>query len=301
MVPITLRQLEYVCALADTLSFVDAADRCHVSQPTITAALQALEQQLGLTVFERDKRRVVPTYEGRSVIDYAREAVRRAEDLVQFAHSCADPTVGTLTVAAIPTIAPFCFAELLIRCERRFPTLHVSLREQETDTMVKALARGDVDIGLLALPADTAGLLTRHIGIDQIRLVAPSAHGVCQQSQVSLKGFDVDELVWLEEGHCLREQGIKACGIEQDIPEQLSVNNLLTLVQLVASGYGAALVPQLALDADLMAGMPVTQVETVEQPAREIVWACRASHPKVDFLLGALADALSSAVIGIHE
>ncbi|MEM6987192.1 MAG: LysR substrate-binding domain-containing protein [Pseudomonadota bacterium] len=297
LLPITLRQLEYLCELADTLNFNEAAQRCHVSQPTISSAIQALEQQLNVALFERDKRRVTLTVEGEAVVEHAREAVQRARDVVQFTRDCADVSAGELTVGAIPTIAPFCFATMLQRSRTRFPQLQVALREQQTQSLIDALDRGDVDIGLLALPADVAHLQCRIVGGDPLRLVASDSHRACTTSGTSLNEFGVEELVWLEEGHCLRDQGIAACGIQADIPEQLTVNSLLTMVQLVASGYGAALVPQLALDANILSGLPVSLVDTVEQPSRELAWVCRASHPKAAFLLGEFADAMSTAVL----
>ncbi|MEM7377218.1 MAG: LysR substrate-binding domain-containing protein [Pseudomonadota bacterium] len=297
LLPITLRQLEYVCALADTLNFNEAAQRCHVSQPTISSAIQSLEQQLDTVLFHRDKRRVALTVEGEVVVGHAREAVQRANDVVQFTRSCADVSVGDLTVGAIPTIAPFCFAALLQVSRAQFPRLSVSLREQQTALLIEALERGEIDLGLLALPADVSQLRHRVVGADPLRLVAPAEHQVCDGRTASLSGFSVDELLWLEEGHCLRDQGIAACGFQRDIPDPLTVNSLLTMVQLVASGYGAALVPQLALDANIVQGLPVTVVDTVEQPVRELAWVCRATHPKADFLLGELADALSTAVL----
>ncbi len=297
LLPITLRQLEYLCVLAETLNFNETAQRCHVSQPTISSAIQALEQQLDVTLFERDKRRVALTVEGAAVVEHAREAVQRAGDLVQFSRNRSDFTAGTVTVAAIPTVAPFCFGPLLAAGRERFPSLDIALRELQTAALIDAVDRGEVDLGLLALPADVAHLEQRVIVRDPLRLVAHREHRACSLKNPALSTLRADELVWLEEGHCLRDQGIAACSLKHDIPEQLNVSSLLTMVQLVASGYGAALVPQLALDANILSGLPVEVVETREQPVRELAWVCRKTHPKALFLLGELADAMSENLV----
>lgn len=301
MLPITLRQLEYMCALADTLNFNEAAQRCHISQPTLSSAIQTLEAHLNTTLFHRDTRQVRLTVEGEVVVEQAREVVRRARDVVQFTRDCADVSTGEITLGAIPTIAPFCFAALLRRARSHFPKLDIALREQQTQSLIDALASGTVDIGLLALPADVAHLQCRVIGSDPLRLVAPRDHRLDCARKTSLSHLSVNEMIWLEAGHCLRDQGIEACGIGREIPEKLTVSSLLTMVQLVASGYGAALVPQLALDANILLGLPVSMIETEEQPEREIAWVCRSTHPKAAFLLGEFADNLSSVILQDRE
>ncbi|NVK30496.1 MAG: LysR family transcriptional regulator [Gammaproteobacteria bacterium] len=295
MSSITLRQLEYFCVLAETLSFRTAADQCAVSQPTLTSAIQVLEQQLGIALFERDRRSVLLTPEGRALLAQSKQIVQLSQDLATKAMSAAQVGRSQVVIGAIPTIAPFWVESVLAVSAQKFADLRIQFQELQTHQLIQALREGRVDIGLLALPADIEELAQRQLRADRLKLVVSRQSAMASSATaVSLSTLQANEMVWLEEGHCLRDHGIAACSLEGALPEALSVNSLLTMVRLVASGYGAALLPQLAIDAGLIDNLPITEVETREQPTRDLVAICRQTHPNKRFLLGEFADALAA-------
>ncbi|HTU60908.1 MAG TPA: LysR substrate-binding domain-containing protein, partial [Polyangiales bacterium] len=208
--PITLRQLQYVVAVAQTLSFRKAAERCRVSQPSLSAQLAQLEAALSVRLFERDKKRVMPTQAGKALIERAQRLVLDADELVMAARRAADPLTGTLTLGVIPTIAPYLLPSITPALRKAFPKLGVAWIEDKTDALTKLLAAGSLDAALVALEAELGDVEHAMIAKDPFMLVTRRDHPLAQKrADVSRTELRDTEILLLDDGHCFREQALE--------------------------------------------------------------------------------------------
>ncbi len=250
----TLRQLQYLVAVVDLCHFGKAAEASAVTQSTLSAAIQELEELLGAPLLERSKRSVVPTPLGREVARRAREVLRATEDIVDAAQASRDVMSGPLRLGIIPTIGPFVLPRALPRLRKAFPHLQLFLREEQTAPLVAKLQAGRLDAVLLALPYSLQDMEVMEIGNDPFWVVYPPGHApppkVVQQGDIAS-----ENLLLLEEGHCLRDQALAACHLEGGRNEAFQGTSLHTVVQMVANGLGVTLLPQMALDAGILQGL----------------------------------------------
>jgi LysR family transcriptional regulator, hydrogen peroxide-inducible genes activator len=250
----TLRQLQYLVAVVDLCHFGKAAEASAVTQSTLSAAIQELEELLGAPLLERSKRSVVPTPLGREVARRAREVLRATEDIVDAAQASRDVMSGPLRLGIIPTIGPFVLPRALPRLRKAFPHLQLFLREEQTAPLVAKLQAGRLDAVLLALPYSLQDMEVMEIGNDPFWVVYPPDHAplpkVVQQGDIAS-----ENLLLLEEGHCLRDQALAACHLEGGRNEAFQGTSLHTVVQMVANGLGVTLLPQMALDAGILQGL----------------------------------------------
>lgn len=285
--PFTLRQLQYAVAVADTLSFHRAAARCRVSQPSLSAQLAHLEEVLGVKLFERDRRRVLPTAAGAQVIQRARRLLVEADDLVEEARRVGDPFAGTLRIGVIPTISPYLLPHLTPALRRRYPGLTTRWIEDKTDALVERLNAGELDAALLALEADIGPLDSEVIASDAFVLVTPPGHplgaGRGPAEPGDLAGTSV---LLLDDGHCLRDQALSFCERSDAREMEFRATSLPTLAQMVAAGAGVTLLPELSLDAEARpAGLRIRRF-TDPAPNRTIALVWRPRSP----LAGALRE-----------
>jgi LysR family hydrogen peroxide-inducible transcriptional activator len=250
----SLRQLRYLVVLSQTRNFTRAAEACFVTQSTLSAGLKELETTLGVQLVERDRQSVRMTPVGDAVADRARGLLAGAEDLLEAASAGAQPMSGTLRLGAIPTIAPFLLPSLLRVVRQRYPALRLALREDLTANLLLRLEGGELDVALIALPFDTDGLLVQPLFDDELWLVAPKGDPQLAVKKLTVSQRMTERLLLLEEGHCLRDHTLEACGRAQVASaEGIEATSLLTLVEMVESGLGLALVPEIAIQAGLLA------------------------------------------------
>jgi LysR family hydrogen peroxide-inducible transcriptional activator len=279
----TLRQLQYLKLLAEHGSFSRAADAAHVTQPTLSAGVQELEKVLGAPVVDRGRSGVILTPVGEEAVRRAKDILARSEDLVQAARSAGQPLSGRFRLGVIPTIAPFVLPRALPILRTQFPALRLFLREDQTSRLIASLKSGALDAALIALPYDTAGLETAHVAKDEFMAAAPPNHPMILNDRVDPKDLEGEDLILLEDGHCLREHALSACNLDPPRGEEggFAATSLHTLVQMVGSGLGVSLLPAMAVDAGLVEGTPVSvRPLRVGAPAREIVVAWRAGSSR---------------------
>ena len=246
--PITLRQLQYVVAVSQTLSFRKAAERCRVSQPSLSAQLAQLEAALSVRLFERDKKRVMPTQAGKALIERAQRLVLDADELVSAARRAADPLSGTLTLGVIPTIAPYLLPSITPALRRAFPKLGVAWIEDKTEALTRLLAAGTLDAALVALEAELGDVEHAVIAKDPFVLVTRRDHPLAKKgADVSRTELRDTEMLLLDDGHCFREQALEYCTRAKAHELALRATSLATLTQMVAGGMGVTLLPQLAV------------------------------------------------------
>lgn len=293
----TVRQLQYLKLLAEHGSFSRAADAAHVTQPTLSAGVQELEKILGAAVVDRARSGVILTPVGEEAVRRAKDILARTEDLVQSAKSAGQPLSGRFRLGVIPTIAPFLLPRALPILRSQFPSLRLFLREDLTAKLIASLKAGALDAALIALPYDTAGLETAHVSDDPFLAAAPPNHPMAARPRVNPEELADEEIILLEDGHCLRDHALAACNFTPTRGEEggFAATSLHTLVQMVSSGLGVSLIPSMAVDGGLTDGAPVTvRPLTADAPAREIVVAWRSgSSREAEALL--LAETLKAA------
>jgi LysR family transcriptional regulator, hydrogen peroxide-inducible genes activator len=246
--PFTLRQLQYVVAVADTLSFRRAAELCRVSQPSLSAQLAQVEGTLGVQLFERDRRHVLVTAAGAQLVARARDLLLEADDLVQAAKRVGNPLAGRLRVGIIPTVSPYLLPSVTPRLRVAFPELTLVWVEEKTDVLSKQLDAGVLDAALVALEAELGDVEHDVIAEDQFLLIAPPRTALAKKKGPAtlgeLRGVDV---LLLDEGHCFRAQALELCSAARAHELEFRATSLSTLVQMVAAGAGVTLLPAIAL------------------------------------------------------
>ncbi|MGC8518434.1 MAG: LysR substrate-binding domain-containing protein [Steroidobacteraceae bacterium] len=249
MPDIKLKDLRYLVAVADTRHFGRAAERCFVSQPTLSAQLKKLEQSLGVQLIERQPNNVALTEPGEQIVARARRILEACEEVATLARSHRDPLAGVLRVALLPTIGPYLLPHIARPLQRALPRLQLHLHEYQTIPMLERLKAGELDVGILALPVDLDGLEARGLYSEPFKVLIPDRHALAQRTRVAMVDLEGQSLLLLEEGHCLRDQALAVCsraglGARQDF----SATSLETLRQMVATGAGITLLPQLATE-----------------------------------------------------
>ncbi|WP_395670618.1 hydrogen peroxide-inducible genes activator [Phenylobacterium sp.] len=277
----TLRQLQYLKLLAEHGNFGRAAEAAHVTQPTLSAGIQELERTLGANVVDRARSGVILTPVGEEALRRATLILNEAEELVEAAKNVGQPLTGRFRLGVIPTVAPFLLPRALPILRERHPKLRLFLREDLTHRLITALKAGQLDAALIALPYDVAGLQWAHVADDELLAAVPSDHPLAKGRSASPAAMEREGLILLEDGHCLREHALSACGLKPPKPspdeEAFAATSLPTLVQMVGSGLGVTFLPKMAVSAGLAESAPIT-VRPLEatRASREIVVAWRA-------------------------
>jgi LysR family transcriptional regulator, hydrogen peroxide-inducible genes activator len=275
----TLRQLGYLVSLADHKHFGRAARACHATQSTLSAGIQELERLLGAPLVERTKRRVMLTPLGEDVTARARRVLTDAQGIVEAAEA-SEPLAGPLRLGVIPTIAPFLLPRALARVRKAHPALRLILREDLTDSLLARLSAGELDAALIALPWPLEGLESLDLGFDPFLFVAPADHPLAKRASLREVDIPSDELLLLEEGHCLREHAMAACRMVRAEGRVLATS-LQTLVPMVASRLGVSLLPKMAVDAGILSGTGLVARPLADKKAgRTIALSWRASSPR---------------------
>ena len=273
-----MKQLQYLVALADTRHFGRAAERCHITQSTLSAGIRELESVLGIPIAERSNRRVLITPTGLRIAERAQALLRDAEEVMELARAGRAPMTGEMRVGVIPTIGPFLLPAVLPELRQRFPELTVYLREEQTAPLLARLEAGEVDVALIALPYDTADLAVAVVLEDEFLFACHRSHALAGADRVPLEALEGEQLMLLEEGHCLRGHTLDVCGMgDTRTREQFEASSLHTLVQMVAAGIGVTLIPRLAVDAHITRGAGIALSPLAVPAAREIALAWRRS------------------------
>jgi LysR family hydrogen peroxide-inducible transcriptional activator len=291
----TLKQLQYLTALHIHGHFGHAADACFVTQSTLSAGLRELESLLGVQLVERNRRVVHFTPLGEAVVAKAYDVLREAEALAGLTKASGTPLVGELRLGVIPTIAPYLLPRVLPALRQSYPDLKLFLREAMSGPACEALSRGTLDAVLLALPWECGPIEAMPLFDDPFYLVFHPGDMIDPPPQVAPDAIDDASLLMLEDGHCLKDQGLAACGRpELRADPAHRGTSLVTLVQMVAGRLGQTLVPGMAIDAGLIEGSGLVARPLVGGASRTIALAWRIGSPRAaEFrLLGAaLRDA----------
>lgn len=280
----SIKQLKYLCAVAEHRHFTKAADACFVTQSTLSAAIAELESQLDAKVFERNKKSVLITPLGEKLLKQARVILGDVEDFVALAKAHAEPLSGDLRLGVIPTIGPFLLPPMLTSLRRNFPKLKLFLKEEMSAQLERQLQQGQLDLIILALPYALPDMEVISLCKDEFLLCLPPGHAFEKLKQVEQGQLRGESLLLLEEGHCLRDHALEACQLKAaatDIVYQ--GNSLHTLVQMVANGLGLTLLPAMSVAADVLGDTHLSIKHfSNENVDREIGMAWRKTDPRRD-------------------
>jgi len=247
MPDLKLKDLRYLVAVADTRHFGRAAERCFVSQPTLSAQLKKLEDYLGVQLIERHPRHIALTDAGEQVVARARRMLEAAEEVLALARTHRDPLGGRLRVALLPTIGPYLLPQIAAAIRKALPRLTLLLYEFQTTVMLQKLHSAEIDLGILALPIELDGLACRELYEEPFQVALPAEHRLAKRATLRLEDLQAESLLLLEEGHCLRDQALALCsraGAHEN--QDYRATSLETLRQMVATGAGVTLLPELA-------------------------------------------------------
>ncbi|MGL5948505.1 MAG: hydrogen peroxide-inducible genes activator [Aeromonas sp.] len=279
----SLKQLSYLVSLAEHTHFHRAAKACHVSQSTLSAGIQTLEDLMGVTLVERDNKSVLFTPLGLDVVRRAQQLLRDARDLVELSAAQGGVMQGTLRLGCIPTIAPFLLSQLVQSTQTHYPELDLLLREDTTANLLTQLEQGQLDLLLLALPVDTHSFHVKVIGQDPFYLVLPQAQVDKLTAPFDYTDLPAQSIFLLEREHCLTEHAVGACRLQDKSKvNPFAATSLHTLVQMVSAGLGTTFLPEMAIKAGILAGTDLcAQPLPGELAYREIGLVWRQSSPRI--------------------
>lgn len=246
-----LRDFHYLDALEKHRHFGKAADTCFVSQPTLSAQIKKYERYLGVTLFERNGKSVMPTDVGMKIIGCARRILREEINIKRIADNSHDPFKGECKIGAFPTLAPYFFPALVPKLKQTFPQLKLLLIEEKTHLLLEQLQAGDIDLAFLALPIKADNLETIPLFKDEFLLAVSKKHRFAKRKKIKQTDLVDEKLLLLEEGHCLRDQALSFCSIhEWQMEVNYRASSLETLRQMVVADSGSTLIPKIAIQSD---------------------------------------------------
>lgn len=292
-----LQDIRYLVAVAEHRHFGRAAEASNVSQPTLSSQIRKLESELGVTLLERTNKRVNLTPVGSQILVHARRALDEAAEMEAIAQAARDPLVGPLRVGAIPTLAPYLMPLILGPLRKEYPNMVIELWEDQTRSLIEALRAHRLDAALLATPADAPEITEITLFDEPLLAALPTHHRLAGEEAVAEEAL-AGELLVLAEGHCLANQALAACGEKHRPPRNrlqgsMQAASLETLVNLVAAGYGATLIPALA--ADSLALRDIVLRPLAGNTSRTIRLASRPGFPRPQ-ALRALEKVIRKAV-----
>lgn len=281
-----LRALQYLVALADVRHFSRAAERCYVSQPTLSTQIRKLEEELEVQLVERHPRQVMLTPVGEEIVARARALLNEMDAVRAIARRSRDPHSGTVRIGIFPTLAPYLLPHVIPTVSRTFPRLTLRLYEEKTEDVIDMLGEGRLDAGLLALPLSEDWLESRTLFEEPFVLALPKNHPLAASAQVRLEDLADQELLLLEDGHCLREQALEVCqlaGAQEKL--DFHATSMETLRHMVAANTGITLMPTLSIKPPLAnTDNLVTRPFREPGPKRTIAMVWRKSSALADFL-----------------
>ncbi|MEE9386551.1 MAG: LysR substrate-binding domain-containing protein [Nannocystaceae bacterium] len=288
---VTIRQLQYAVAVGETRSFRRAAERCHVSQPSLSAQIAELEGCLEVRLFDRNKRRVVVTGAGEELLSAARRTLASAKHLLGVARICATPMAGPLRIGAIPTVAPYLLPVLDPGLRHHFPGLSPRWFEDKTEILVQQIIDGTLDAALLAAEAPLGPLHVEALVTDDFVLACSADASASRATGATAKLDQLHDqpVLLLDDGHCFRDQALDVCAGAGARELDFRATSLATLVQMVVGGLGVTLLPMSAVESETRGRRLSIRPFEPPAPHRTLAFAWRRGAA-VEALMKALSE-----------
>jgi len=298
---VNLKDLKYLVALADTGHFGKAAERTFVSQPTLSAQLKKLEGYLGVKLVERQPKNVQLTEVGKQVVIRARRMLDEGDEIIALARNNTDPLAGKLKVALIPTIGPYLLPRVMPRIRKALPNLSLMLYEHQTESLLRRLREGEIDLGVMALPVSQDGVESRVLYEENFTVALPNSHPLAAKATIKAQDLKGHTLLLLEDGHCLRDQALEVCSrVDVREAEDFRATSLETLRQMVVAGLGITLLPELAVESPFgsQRGLTIKQFAK-PSPSRTVGAVWRKSSTRLA-AIAAVCDAVDRVMADRH-
>lgn len=269
------------------MHFGKAAERCFVSQPTLSGQIRKLEEELGVSLFERTNRSVSITPVGEMVLQHAKRVLEQADAIMQLTAAHSDSMAGPLRVGAIPTISPYLMPLILMPLKQKYPQMKLVLQEETTDHLLEDLSSHQIDVAILGTAADDTDFEEYQLFDEPFWLAHHADHELYTKDEISRRDLSSLDLLLLAEGHCLARQVMDVCRIDEnkleDVSADLRAASLETLLQLVSAGYGSTLVPALAMRGAWMTGSGIIARKLeIKDAFRTVRLVCRKTFPRKD-------------------
>ena len=289
----TLTELKYVVALAQERHFGRAAQKCFVTQPTLSLALAKLEDELGLRLFERNKNEVLVTVRGQAIVEQAKRVLDEVARIQVLAKGGQDQLSGALRLGAIPTIGPYILPDLIPILKKRAPEMTLIIEENLTANLAPMLREGELDVVMIALPFAIPGVKTLLVYEEPFSVVVPEGHKWQDRKHVRPQDLEDENLLVLNNGHCFRDQVLEACPGQANtaLPEGRAGSSLETIRNMVASGLGVSVLPASALTSRYASRLLTSVPFTTPSPSRKVALAWRTSFDR-PLAIEALAAAI---------
>ena len=270
---ITLRQINYALAVSQTLHFKKAAEQCYVSASTLSNAITEMERQLGIKVFERNNKKVFITKLGKTFLEKAQNVKINVDDINQLQKIDSAPLSSSLNVGIIPTVGPYLLPIILPELKIQYPKLKLNVIEAQSEVLIDKIHRGEIEMGILALPFELKGLYWVSLKKDKRSL----------KKQIKAKDLELNELILLEEGNCLKDHILKACKINNSNAPSIKATSMSTLIELVKGGMGTTLIPEMAIHDLLKTNPDLSKTHLAEKgPHREIALITRSTYTAIE-------------------
>ena len=294
----TIIQLEYLLAVANHGSFSQAAEKCFVTQPSLSMQVKNLEEELGVILLDRSKKPVIPTEAGTLVLNQAREAVMAFRRVTEAVNDLKGEVSGLLRLGVIPTIAPYLLHRFVPEFTRKYPKVELQIKEMVTSDIVAALNRDMLDAAILAGGTSPGESIEEELFDDRFYAYVSSMHPLYERSNIRIEDIDVKHLLLLSEGNCLRDQVLELCQARRRVPAQYAFESgsLDTLMRIVDNTANMTIIPELALD--FIPKEKHSQIKTLAKGAtsRKITIAVRRTYVK-----RSLISALKESIIGASK
>ena len=246
-----LIDLKYIVEVARERNFARASEKVFVSQPALSMQIKKLEETLGVEIFERDKQNFLITPVGAEIIKKAEIILQESEEIKMIAKNSKDPHKGEIRIGAFPTVASYFLPNFVKNIHKKFPYLKIFLIEAKSNELVTKLKSGEIDFCLLAMPIKDDNLIGEKIFSEKFLLATPKGHPFSKKSKIQIKELRKQELMLLEDGHCMRDQALEICSMVKAFENQdFKATSLETLRQMVANGTGITLMPEIAVRSD---------------------------------------------------
>jgi LysR family transcriptional regulator, hydrogen peroxide-inducible genes activator len=291
---LTLRQMRYFEALATTRHFGRAADLVHISQPALSAQIMEMETYLGAKLVERTRGATILTRKGEEVLGHVHTILHEIDRLERAVRRDGGVLDGLIRIGIIPTVAPYLVPQFVPYLRRAYPNVEIELREAVTSRLVADLTDGRLDAVIAALPLEGDGLRTRALFTDRFFMAMAENGDDVLMSPLTENEVDVDRLLLLEEGHCLRDQALAVCGASKRSLVNFGATSMTTLLQMVSHDMGMTLIPEMAVATEIGRNTIRIVPFAEPQPSREIGLAWRRNNQR-DVDMQALADAVIAA------
>ncbi len=300
----TLNELRYAVAVARERHFGRAAEGCFVSQPTLSVAVRKLEDELGITLFERGPGEVTVTAVGQQVVEQAQRVLEEADAVRRIARHGKDPLVGVLRLGVIYTVGPYLLPYLIPFAREQAPYMPLVVEESYTAALAERLKRGELDLIVVSLPFEEPGILTRPLYDEDLVVLLPASHPLAARDRISVADLAGEEVLLLGPGHCFRDQVLRACPsclepgtAGRSMQRRVEGGSLETIRCMVASGVGITVLPCTAVRGDAFSAHGLLCVRPfVDPPHRRVAFAWRRSFPRIE-AVELIARAVRSAAL----